>query len=144
MPSHTGSVGSRLLLSAGVIALMTNVAQAQSDKEPMANSKAESAVEQSTFGQLPDGREVQSYQLTNANGVELQVINYGGTIVSLKVPDVDGNIDDIALGFESLEGETYSLATNDGDNHLHGGEQGFDRVLWQAEPLKMIKGRGWC
>ncbi|MGO2147908.1 aldose epimerase family protein [Halomonas sp.] len=175
MPSHTGSVGSRLLLSAGVIALMTNVAQAQSDKEPMANSKAENAVEQSTFGQLPDGREVQSYRLTNANGVELQVINYGGTIVSLKVPDVDGNIDDIALGFESLdgylsdtyqqanpyfgaligrygnriaegqfalEGETYSLATNDGDNHLHGGEQGFDRVLWQAEPFENDKGTG--
>ncbi|WP_317986358.1 aldose epimerase family protein [Vreelandella aquamarina] len=141
----------------------------------MANSNAGSTIEQSTFGQLPDGREVESYRLTNANGVELQVINYGGTIVSLKVPDAEGNMDDIVLGFDSLddylsdtyqqanpyfgaligrygnriaegqftlEGETYTLATNDGDNHLHGGEQGFDRVLWQAEPFENDAGTG--
>ncbi|MBZ5488662.1 galactose mutarotase [Halomonas aquamarina] len=175
MPTHAASVGSRLVLSAGVVALLTNLAQAQSDQEAMANSNAGSTIEQSTFGQLPDGREVESYRLTNANGVELQVINYGGTIVSLKVPDAEGNMDDIVLGFDSLddylsdtyqqanpyfgaligrygnriaegqftlEGETYTLATNDGDNHLHGGEQGFDRVLWQAEPFENDAGTG--
>lgn len=168
-------VGSILLLSAGTAALLINVAQAQSDKEPMANREAEHGVTKSVFGQLPDGRQVDVYQLTNANGIELRVANYGGTILSLKTPDREGNVDDIVLGFDSLdeylsdeyqqanpyfgaiigrygnriaegqftlEDETYSLATNDGDNHLHGGEQGFDRVLWQAEPFENDEGTG--
>lgn len=168
-------VGSIMLLSAGTAALLINVAQAQTDKDPMVNSEAEHGVTKSVFGQLPDGRQVDVYQLTNANGIELRVANYGGTILSLKTPDREGNVDDIVLGFNSLdeylsdeyrkanpyfgaiigrygnriaegqftlEGETYTLATNDGDNHLHGGQQGFDRVLWQAEPFKNDEGTG--
>ncbi|RUR54695.1 aldose epimerase family protein [Vreelandella populi] len=175
MRSKTSRVGSILLLSAGTAALFINVAQAQSDKEPMVNSEAEHGVTESVFGQLPDGRQVDVYQLTNANGIELRVANYGGTILSLKTPDREGNVDDIVLGFDSLdeylsdeyqqanpyfgaiigrygnriaegqftlEGETYTLATNDGDNHLHGGQQGFDRVLWQAEPFENDEGKG--
>ncbi|MBP5980024.1 MAG: galactose mutarotase [Halomonas sp.] len=169
--SRVGSI----LLSAGMAALSINVAQAQTDKEPMTNSETEHGVGKSVFGQLPDDRQVDVYQLTNASGIELRVANYGGTILSLKTPDREGNVDDIVLGFDSLdeylsdeyrkanlyfgaiigrygnriaygqftlEGETYSLATNDGDNHLHGGQQGFDRVLWQAEPFKSDEGTG--
>lgn len=56
-----------------------------------------------TFGQLPDGREVELYHLINANGLEMSVMSYGGTIVSLKVPDAQGNSEDVVLGFDNLE-----------------------------------------
>ncbi|SNY98566.1 aldose epimerase family protein [Halomonas sp. hl-4] len=167
--------GSTLLLSAGIALLMVSTAQAQSETKTTAGSDAENGTEKSVFGQLPDGRQVDVYRLSNANGIELQVTNYGGIILSLKTPDVDGEFDDIALGFDSLEaylsdeyrqanpyfgaiigrygnriaggqfsldGDTYSLATNDGNNHLHGGDQGFDKVLWQAEPFESDAGTG--
>lgn len=174
MRFKTGLTGS-LLLSAGTAALMINMAQAQDEKEPMASNEAEHGVIKSVFGQLPNGDQVDVYQITNTNGIELRVANYGGTILSLKTPDREGNVDDIVLGFDSLDdylsdeyrranpyfgaiigrygnriaqgqftldGETYTLATNDGDNHLHGGQQGFDRVLWQAEPFENDEGTG--
>lgn len=161
--------GSPLLLSAIAAMLLVNTAQAQND------SKTADSIQTSVFGHLPDGRQVDVYQFTNSNGVELRVINYGGIIVSLKTPNVAGEFDDIVLGFDSLEaylsdeyrqanpyfgaiigrygnriaggqfsleGESYSLATNDGSNHLHGGDQGFDKVLWQAEPFENDAGTG--
>jgi aldose 1-epimerase len=157
-----------LALTAGVATLL-NVAQASDD-----NSETP-GVEKSTFGQLPDGRTVDVYRLTNANGITMRVINYGGIIVSLKTPDTQGNFEDIVLGFDSmkgylsdayrqsnpyfgaiigrygnriaggeftLDGTTYQLATNDGNNHLHGGDQGFNEVLWNAEPFNDEKGIG--
>lgn len=159
--------GSKLLLSAGIAMLMFSQAQAQS--ETVVDKDAKSGTEKSVFGHLPDGRQVDVYQFTNANGIELRVTNYGGIILSLKTPNVAGEFDDIALGFDSLEaylsdeyrqanpyfgaiigrygnriangqfsldGEQYALAANDGSNHLHGGQQGFDKVLWQAEPFE--------
>jgi aldose 1-epimerase len=112
---------------------------------------------------MPDGNAVERFTLTNANGVELKAISYGGIITSLRVPDRNGRLDDIVLGFDNLEsylkddpffgaiigrygnriakgaftldGQTYKLATNNGPNHLHGGNQGFDKVLWTAEPV---------
>ncbi|MGP5326904.1 aldose epimerase family protein [Vreelandella titanicae] len=167
--------GSPLLLGAIAAVLLANTAQAQSSSEANAGSSVGSGIQTSVFGHLPDGRQVDVYQLTNANGIELRVTNYGGIILSLKTPDMDGKFDDIALGFDSLEaylsgeyrqanpyfgaiigrygnriaggqfsldGETYSLATNDGSNHLHGGDQGFDKVLWQAEPFESDAGNG--
>ena len=164
---------SPLLMSTLAAMMLMTPVHAQDDAETSANSDA--GVEASTFGRLPDGRQVDVYRLTNANGIELQVTNYGGIILSLKTPDVDGEFDDIALGFDSLEaylsdeyrqanpyfgaiigrygnriaggqfsidGDTYSLATNDGNNHLHGGDQGFDKVLWQAEPFENEAGIG--
>lgn len=102
------------------------------------------------------------FTLTNANGIEARVISYGATIVSLRVPDRQGRLDDIVLGHEALQGyltasryfgsvvgrygnriakgrftldgKTYTLATNNGPNHLHGGVRGFDKVVWKAEP----------
>lgn len=115
------------------------------------------------FGQMPDGRPVSLYTLTNEQGLTAKITNFGGIMTELHVPDRDGQLGDIVLGHDRLEpylegtpyfgaligrfgnridggqfeldGETYELATNDGANHLHGGERGFDKVLWEAEPV---------
>lgn len=125
------------------------------------NQMAEQQVETEEFGTMDDGRTVQLFTLTNSNGMEVSITNYGGIVTSIKVPDEDGNIENVVLGFDNLEqyksghpffgaiagryanriangqfelnGETYQLATNDGENHLHGGEEGFDKKLWDAE-----------
>lgn len=145
----------------------------------MANNSPDEArsdpVDALPFGTLPDGRAVTLYRLTNGNGLQVEVMNYGGIIVSLRAPDHAGRLEDVVLGFDTLEGylsedyrranpyfgaligrnanriahgqfslngETYDLATNDGDNHLHGGEQGFDRRLWAAEPFSSPGAQG--
>jgi aldose 1-epimerase len=120
-------------------------------------------VTSSTFGKMPDGTAVAKFTLTNANGVEMQAISYGAIITSLKVPDRTGKLADVVLGFDSLDGylkghpyfgcivgrygnriakgqftlngQTYKLATNNGPNHLHGGNVGFDKYVWEAKPL---------
>ncbi len=116
------------------------------------------------YGSMPDGRTVELYTLTNANGLKATLTNYGAILVSLEVPDRDGKLADVTLGYDSLEGwlsntsyfgstvgrygnriakgkftldgKTYTLATNNGENHLHGGIKGFDKVLWDAKPIK--------
>lgn len=126
-------------------------------------------VERQPFGVTPDGDSVDVYTLTNANGMEMQVTNYGGIILSLKVPDAEGTFEDVVLGFDSLkaytsdryrnanpyfgaligrygnriekgtfsiDGQTHTLETNDGPNHLHGGHEGFDQVVWEATPYE--------
>jgi len=118
------------------------------------------------FGQMPDGRQVDIYTLTNTNGVTAEITNLGGSIVSLRVPDTDENLDDIVLGYDNVEayytsnfgaiigryanriadgqfelnGQVYTLAQNNGENHLHGGIKGFDDVLWNAEPVESQEG----
>jgi aldose 1-epimerase len=117
-----------------------------------------------SFGKMPDGKVVEMFALTNANGVEIRAITYGAIITSLKAPDRAGKLTDVVLGFDSLDGylkghpyfgcvvgrygnriakgqftldgQTYKLATNNGPNHLHGGNVGFDKFLWTAEPVK--------
>ncbi|HVQ37209.1 MAG TPA: aldose epimerase family protein, partial [Pyrinomonadaceae bacterium] len=120
------------------------------------------------FGKLPDGRAVDIYRLTNRNGVEVRITNYGAAVVSLKVPDRAGKFDDVVLGYDSLDGYLanspyigtvigryanriakgrfslngveYKLAVNNGENHLHGGNVGFDKVLWTARPSQTVNG----
>ncbi len=127
-------------------------------------------VTQKSFGQLADGREVQLYTLKNANGIELDVTNYGGIITRLVTPDAKGQGADIVLGYDNLpqyvdnnpyfgaiigrygnriaggkfalNGTSYQLDTNDGANHLHGGVQGFDKKLWQAKTVQQQDGVG--
>jgi len=117
-------------------------------------------IQKSFFGNMPDGSQVDIFTLSNSNGMSVKIINYGGIIVSIKVPDKYGKIDDVTLGFDTLEeyrkfspffgalvgrhanrienaefelnGKVYHLAVNDGKNHLHGGTKGFDKVVWQA------------
>jgi aldose 1-epimerase len=118
----------------------------------------------SGFGKLADGTAVELYTLTNANGLIAKITNYGATITGLLVPDRQGKKADVVLGFDSLdsyvkersffgatvgrvgnriakgrftlEGKTYTLAINNGPNHLHGGIKGFDRALWTAKSQK--------
>ncbi len=114
------------------------------------------------FGVLPSGDSVSAYTLTNASGIVLRAINYGGIVTSLRTPDRGGALADIVLGYDSLagylktspyfgaivgrygnriakgrftlDGATYTLAVNNGPNALHGGLVGFDKVVWRAEP----------
>jgi aldose 1-epimerase len=125
--------------------------------------KNQSPIAKSVFGKLDDGREVFLYTLANGNGVIAQIINYGATLVSLRVPDRDGKIADVVLGYDSLpgyingtsyfgatvgryanriakgsfilDGKQYQLAVNNGENHLHGGKIGFNKVLWDVKDL---------
>ena len=115
------------------------------------------------FGQTATGENITLYVLTNSNGLTMKVINYGAIVTSLLVPDRDGKLTDVVLGFDNLEsylgehpyfgavvgrygnriakgrfslfGEEYTLATNNNSNHLHGGIKGFDKRVWQAEEL---------
>jgi aldose 1-epimerase len=118
----------------------------------------------SDFGKLPDGRTARLFTMTNRHGMLAKVTNYGTIITELHVPDRKGNPGDVVLGFDALEpylkghpffgatvgrvanriakgkftleGVTYELAVNNGPNHLHGGLQGFDKKLWDAQPLE--------
>lgn len=116
-------------------------------------------ITQSDWGET-DGKKVSLYTLTNKNGVQVKITNYGGIMTSWIVPDKSGKMGNILLGFDSLSGylnkspyfgaligrygnriangkfkidtATYTLATNNGKNHLHGGNKGFDKVVWDA------------
>ncbi len=119
------------------------------------------SITKAAFGATPDGQAVEIYTLTNANGMRMTVATYGAIVVALEVPDRDGNLADVVLGFDSLgdyikdspyfgaacgryanriaqatftlDGLEYRLAANDGDNALHGGEKGLDKIVWTAE-----------
>ena len=135
------------------------------------SSQPAQTVMQAPFGTTSDGEAVAVYTLTNANGVEVRAITYGGIILSLRVPDKDGLLDDVVLGYDTLDGyltnnspylgaligrfgnrigkgtftldeQMYSLAVNNGPNHLHGGLKGFDKVVWQAESFDDEAGVG--
>jgi len=121
-------------------------------------------ITKATFGKLPDGREVSIYTLVNANGFKVKITNLGAKIVSLEVPDRNGKVADVVLGYDSLKqylkgdkfyGSTvgrfanriakgkfkldsvqYTLAINNAPNALHGGPKGFHSVLWNAEIVK--------
>lgn len=126
--------------------------------------KKELTTEKRSFGNLPSGEEVHEYTLRNNNGMEVSILTYGGIIRTLLVPDKNGKLEDVVLGYDSLQGyldqnpyfgaivgrygnriargrfsldgESYQLATNNDPNHLHGGVIGFDKVLWKAAPLE--------
>ena len=113
------------------------------------------------WGKTPDGQPVDRYTLTNKDGVEATITTYGGAVVSLKVPDRNGKLGDVVLGYDSLDGyvndksyfgaligrygnrigqaqftldgKTYTLAKNNGENTLHGGTKGFNKAVWTAK-----------
>lgn len=114
----------------------------------------------SVFGKTPEGQVSDLYTLTNAGGMQVRITNYGGRIVSILVPDRQGKMADVVIGFDNLDGYLgtnpyfgaligrygnriakaqfkldgveYKLAANNGTNSLHGGLKGFDKVLWTA------------
>jgi aldose 1-epimerase len=121
------------------------------------------SVTRDVFGTLADGTTVERFVL-RAGALEMAAITYGAIITSLHAPDASGRVDDVVLGFDTLEeyvrsspyfgavvgryanrigngrvplnGTVYQVTRNDGANHLHGGARGFDKVVWRAEPLQ--------
>lgn len=122
------------------------------------------------WGTTKDGRKVTLYTLRNDKGMEAKIADYGGTIVSLKAPDKKGVFADVVLGFDNfadyeskspffgcitgryanriaggkftLDERTYTLAVNNGPNHLHGGKTGFDKRVWKGSPIQSDKAVG--
>ena len=120
-------------------------------------------ITKTAFGSAPDGTAVDLYTLRNDKGAEARICNYGGIVTSLKVRDRDGKLGDVVLGYDNLagylkaspnfgclvgrygnriaqgrftlNGKEYTLARNNGPNHLHGGVKGFDKVVWEAKPV---------
>jgi len=126
-------------------------------------SGAKVQMKKQPFGKTADGQAVDLYTLTNPNGLEAAITNYGGIVVRLKTPDRNGQLADVVLGFDTLDdylkghpyfgaiigrygnriakgrfqlnGVEYKLAVNNGENHLHGGLKGFDKVVWNARDV---------
>ena len=122
---------------------------------------AERSLTVTDWGEV-DGKAVRLFALVNAGGAEVWIIEYGGIVVRIRVPDREGRLGDVALGFDSLDayvagnpffgtitgryanriagatfeldGVAYGLARNNGANSLHGGTRGFDKVVWQGKP----------
>ena len=118
-------------------------------------------IEKDSYGITQEGQEVDRYTLSNAAGMQVEIITYGGIITSMKVPNAVGGLNDVVLGYDSLsdyekgspyfgaligrygnriadgsftlDNQTYTLVQNDGKNHLHGGTKGFDKVVWSAD-----------
>ncbi|HLV64797.1 MAG TPA: aldose epimerase family protein [Polyangiaceae bacterium] len=138
------------------------VAPAENQSEPASPMiTSPSPITRSDFGSI-DGKAVDLYTLTNQNGAILKVTTYGAIVTELHVPDRDGNLADVVLGFDTLDGylkhnvflgatvgrvanrirgakfkldgKEYTVAANDGPHHLHGGVRGWDKVVWTAEP----------
>jgi aldose 1-epimerase len=147
----------RVILAALVVALLPVSARTMEKKSKM-------DIRKQAFGKTAGGAAVDLYTLTNARGAEAKVMTYGGIVVSLKVPDRDGKMGDVVLGYDDLQsyinnnpyfgaligrygnriakgrftlsGVEYKLAQNNGENHLHGGIKGFDKVVWKAREVR--------
>ncbi|CAG5119826.1 unnamed protein product [Candidula unifasciata] len=122
---------------------------------------SQTTITSADYGVTSDGRKVTRYTLTNVNGLVVKIIDFGGAITEIHVPDRDGKLDDVNLGFDTfaeyevnrphfgaligrvanriagaqftLDGQTYKLFANNGPNCLHGGQVGFDRKLWESK-----------
>jgi len=138
--------------------------QPAEEEASLSQGKVKMDLFKENFGRLPDGTPVELFTLNNSHGLRARIMTYGAIVVSLEVPDRDGSLADITLGYDSLDGylETtpyfgavvgrygnriakakftldgveYTLAANNGENHLHGGLKGFDKVMWAAEPVR--------
>jgi aldose 1-epimerase len=132
-------------------------------------AEAKSKMQKQTFGKTEDGQQADLYILTNKNGVQATITNYGATVVSLRVPDRNGQLADVALGYDNvkdyetgkayfgatvgryanriargkftLNGATYTLPKNDGENSLHGGTKGFSKRFWTAKEVSARNGQ---
>jgi aldose 1-epimerase len=144
-----------LVLGAGVCA--AGLVSCATTSSPAGN------ITKQPFGVTPDGKPVDLFTLRNSKGAEARIMTYGGIVVSLKMPDKNGNFGDVVLGCDNLggyltptpyfgaligrygnriakgkftlDGKIYTLATNDGPNALHGGVKGFDKVVWEGKAI---------
>ncbi len=136
-----------------------NESKMEDAKEPLLTT-----IKKKDFEDEINGKEISIHTIKNRNGIEATFTNYGQRLVTLYTPDKQGNFDDIVLGFETLEGyrkaeekyfgatigrygnriakgkfsidgQEYTLATNNGANHLHGGDKGFESVVWNVDKV---------
>ena len=133
------------------------------EAKPEAKETRQMSANKEYFGQTPDGKQVDLYTLTNTGGIRARIISFGAILVSLEVPDRNGNLADITLGLDKLDGYLgehpyfggiigryanrigkakfkldgveYKLAANNDENHLHGGIKGFDKKVWKLEDI---------
>ena len=159
-----------LLLGATALAFLQCNSKKSEDKAMADTTQVEkkSGVSSVPFGKLPDGTQVSLFSLTNASGMKMTVMNYGGIITSLTAPDKNGNFEDIVLGYDSLsgyltkspyfgaligrygnrigkgkftlDGKHYQLPQNNNGNSLHGGANGFDKRFWNIEEYPVANG----
>lgn len=135
---------------------------------PHPTADAKSKMQRQAFGKIQNGQSVDLYTLTNKYGMTVAISNFGGTLVSLKVPDRDGKLGDVVLGYGNpadyengkahfggtigryanriahgkftLNGVVYTLPQNNGENTLHGGIRGFDKHVWSAKDVSSSAG----
>ena len=132
---------------------------------PLAVAVAQPSITKASFGKTADGQSVDIYTLTNQRGMQVKITNYGGIVVSLTAPDRNRKLADVALGYNdlasyekppfpyfgaiigrygnriakgrfTLNGVEYKLAANNGENHLHGGIKGFDKMVWTVRQVR--------
>jgi aldose 1-epimerase len=154
----------RLICHAAMLMLITGIASCGGNKQPSTENTetmTKPGVTSKDWGEV-DGKKVQLYSLTNKNGETVTITNYGGIVTSWVTPDKHGNKSSVIIGMDSLseylkkppyfgaligrygnrigdakftlDGKTYQLAANNGKNSLHGGNKGFDKVVWDATP----------
>lgn len=151
-------MNSRLLIPVVALAVLGMLPSCAS------TGKGEMSINSETWGTTKNGQKVTLYTLRNSHGMEARIMNYGGTIVSLTAPDKSGQFADVVLGFDNfadyeaknpffgciagryanriakgkftLDGKEYTLAVNNGPNHLHGGKVGFDKKVWRANEVR--------
>jgi aldose 1-epimerase len=156
------------ILALFIVIISCNSKTGQTDVNDTKVEDVKGKISVSPFGKLPDGRAVSAYTLVNNKGISMKVINYGGIITSLNVPDRRGHKEDVVLGYDSLsgylksspffgaligrygnriakgkfklDGKEYKLAVNNGENHLHGGVLGYDKVFWEIEEVSAEDG----
>lgn len=152
----------------GLTGLLLGALYVAAEAEAKRETKEKASVKKETFGKTNDGVAVDQYTLTNAAGMTAKVMTYGAILTELDVPDRDGKLGDVVLGFDNLkdylernphfgstvgrvanriakgkftlDGKEYTLAINNGPNSLHGGLKGFDKKIWRAEPKEVPNG----
>ncbi|HZM86322.1 MAG TPA: aldose epimerase family protein [Blastocatellia bacterium] len=157
---------SSILFLATVFTTLSTMLWTQAPAGAMVKPK----IEKQSFGMTSNGERVELYTLTNVNGLEARIMTYGGIVVSLKIPDRNGNLGDVVLGYDALDAylknnpyfgaiigrygnrigkatfslnrKSYALSKNNGENMLHGGNKGFDKVVWKAREANTRNGVG--
>jgi aldose 1-epimerase len=151
----------RWIFVALVVVVVCQVVIGAGGEQARPEDGAKPGVVRQPFGRTADGTAVDIFTLTNKNGVQVRAVTFGAIISSIRVPDRNGTLADVVLGFDtldpyvaghpyfgavvgrygnriaraqfSLNGQTYKLAANNGPNHLHGGVKGFDKFVWRGE-----------